>query len=163
MNWTKASAIAEILSSIAILVTLAYLTVEIHQNTATLQATSRQAVLEAEVTHLGHVIADPRLWLNQLNPNMTDAEKVQLSAYLISLMRNLEFSWFQYQSGALDATTWEAYEGIIAGTLSYSESRKWWGFYDSTSAFDPNFTAHVNQLIQGEPIFERLEDLQAFD
>ena len=94
---------------------------------------------------------------------MTDAEKVQLSAYLITLIRNLEIAWLQYQSGALDATTWSSYEGIIAGILSYSESRKWWEYYDSASIAHPEFHALVNELIQGQPIFERLEDVQAFD
>ena len=48
MNWNKTSAIAEILSSFAILVTLVYLTIEIGQNRATLQANSRQAQQTAD-------------------------------------------------------------------------------------------------------------------
>ena len=38
MNWTKWSSIAEIVSSIAILMTLIYLTLEIRQNTDAIQA-----------------------------------------------------------------------------------------------------------------------------
>ena len=163
MNWTKTSAIAEILSSFAILVTLVYLTVEIQQNTATLEATSRQSVLESEATHLSQVIADPSLWLNLMNSDMTDPEKVQMSAYLILLMRNMEIAWLQFQSGALDAVTWSAYEGIITGILSYSESRKWWEYYGPASIFSPGFTALVNQRIEGQPLLERLDDLAAFD
>ncbi|HSG64921.1 MAG TPA: hypothetical protein VLD39_07965 [Gammaproteobacteria bacterium] len=163
MNWTKVSAIAEILSSAAILVTLVYLAVEIQQNTMTLEATSRQAVLQGEAAHLRDVIDYPEIWLNMANPNMTDEQKVRLSAYLIKLIRTLEIDWLQYQSGALDENTWTTYESVIVDALGYSESRKWWEFYDSLSAWDSSFSNRVNELIEDVPIGARLIDLQAFD
>ena len=48
MNWTKASAIAETLSSVAILITLVYLVVEIQQNAEATQAETRQAILDSD-------------------------------------------------------------------------------------------------------------------
>ena len=48
MNWTKASAVGEILSSIAILATLVYLGLEIQQNADATEAETRQAMLASE-------------------------------------------------------------------------------------------------------------------
>ena len=163
MNWTKASAIAEILSSVAILITLLYLVIEIGQNTAALEADSRQAIRQASADSLSQVIDDPNLWLNLSNPEMTDAEKVQLSAYLIAFSRAREVDWLQYQAGVLDETTWSTYQGGLIDTLSYSESRKWWEFFIARSEFESNFQEHVSELLQEMPIKTRLSDLQAFD
>ncbi len=48
MNWTKLSAISEILSSVAILVTLIYLAIQTQQNADATQADTRQAILAAD-------------------------------------------------------------------------------------------------------------------
>jgi len=163
MNWTKTSAIAEILSSIAILVTLVYLTIEIAQNKAILQANSRQAQQASDSESLSQVLDAPELWLNLSNPNMTDSEKVRLSAYLISFVVRRQTAWLQFQAGAIDEATWAGNQFGLLDVLSYSESRKWWSFYHSISAFDPGFSEYVSQLLEAEPIRMRLSDLQAFD
>jgi len=91
---------------------------------------------------------------------MTDEEKVQLSAYLIQFIRTLEIDWIQYQSGALDETTWSTYEAIITEILSYPRSREWWGFYHAV--FLPSFVERTNELIDGVPIRSSLPDVDVF-
>ena len=46
MNWDALSAISEIVGAGAVLVTLIYLTVQMRQNTASVQAATRQAILQ---------------------------------------------------------------------------------------------------------------------
>jgi len=57
------------------------------------------------VQHLHKATDTPELFLYYVNPNMTDAEKVSLSSYLIAFARIRERDWLQYKSGALDETT----------------------------------------------------------
>ena len=79
MNWTKASAMAEILSSIAILVTLIYLAIEIQQNTDATQAEIRQSTLESDQQHLQLFIDatdDVKLSQNSRSKNAGTAELV---------------------------------------------------------------------------------------
>ena len=83
--------------------------------------------------------------LNLSNPDMTDTDKVRLSAYLISFVIRRQTAWLQYQAGAIDEATWAGNEFGLIEVLSYSESRKWWQFYDSISAFDPGFSEYVSQ------------------
>ncbi len=163
MNWTKASAIAEIFSSVAILATLVYLTIEIGQNRAILQANSRQAQQAADSESLSQVLDAPELWLNVSNPDMTDSDKVKLSAYLISFVVRRQTAWLQYQAGALDEATWAGNDFGLIDILSYSESRKWWEFYNSISAFDPSFSEYISKLLEAEPLKTRIADLRAFD
>ncbi len=162
MNWTKASAVAEILSSVAILITLLYLVIEIGQNTEALQATSRDASLEGDIQRLFQAVNTPEIWLNSVNPNMTDAEKVTQSAYLFTLYRLRERDWLQYQAGAMDAETWRSYQIGLIGNLQYSEVRKWWN-YNFTDTTGNDFVDYVNGLLEGIPIRTELEDIRAFD
>ena len=163
MNWTKMSAIAEILSSVAILITLIYLAIEIGQNTAILQASAREAALASTGESLSQVIETPELWLNLSNPDMTDAEKAQLSAFLIYAVARRENAWLQYQADALDETGWQTSQSGLIDLLSYSESRKWWDFYDSNSEFERSFADNVNQQLAATPIKSQLTDVQAFE
>ena len=49
MNWTKWASIAEIISSVAILVTLLYLAIQTEQNTDAINSQSRQSLAEGAV------------------------------------------------------------------------------------------------------------------
>lgn len=162
MNWTKASAVAEILSSVAILVTLLYLVIEIGQNTEALQATSRDASLEGDIQRLFQAVNTPEIWLNSVNPNMTDAEKVTQSAYLFTMYRLRERDWLQYQAGAMDIETWRSYQIGLIGNLQYSEVRKWWNFNFADTTGN-NFVDYVNGLLEDIPIRTELQDIRAFD
>ena len=160
MNWTKASAVAEILSSVAILITLLYLVVEIGQNTEALQASSRDSSLEGDIQRLFQAVNTPEIWLNSVNPNMTDAEKISQSAYLFTLYRLRERDWLQYQAGAMDEQTWSAYQIGLIGDLKYSEVRKWWNYYFADTTGN-DFVDYVNGLLEDIPITTELSDIRA--
>ena len=162
MNWTKASAVAEILSSVAILVTLLYLVIEIGQNTSALQASTRQSSVEADLQQLHQAINSPEIWLNSVNPNMTDSEKVQLSAYLWGMYRLRQADWLQYEAGAMDETTWLAYQVGLTGNLETPQGRKWWNFFFSETTGD-DFVDYVNGLLENMPITTELPDIRALD
>ena len=67
INWSKWSAIAEIISSVAILVTLIYLSIQTHQNLVATQTNTRQTMISNDVISLGDVT--PRsIWNQQLFP-----------------------------------------------------------------------------------------------
>ncbi len=161
MNWTKASAVAEILSSVAILITLVYLVVEIGQNTSALEASSRQAALDGDVEWLYRAVNAPELWANASNPDMTDAEKLSLSAYLFALYRLRERDWLQYQAGALDEATWLTYQNGLIGMFSNPQARKWWDYQVSDGGSD--FIDHVNGVFEDIPLRTEQVEVRAFD
>jgi len=70
MNWTKLSAISEILSSVAILVTLIYLGVQTQQNADAIQADTRQEILAADQQFLMSFVADPGLEVLRYKPEV---------------------------------------------------------------------------------------------
>jgi hypothetical protein len=163
MNWTKASAVAEILSSIAILVTLLYLVIEIGQNTEALEAASRQGVLDNSLETLYTAVGDPEIWLSYVKPELTDTERVRMSAYLFGLTQRGQVNWAQYQAGALPETGWLIFQQGLIGTLKYARTRQWWDYYVSRSTFQPAFAEHVNSILAETPIATQLNDIEAFD
>ncbi len=96
MNWTKASSIAEILSSVAMLITLVYLVVEIQQNSRATQAETRQAILDSDQQYLELFIDSPELSLLMLKPDLSDEERTRLSHVLLTHARMRESNWLQY-------------------------------------------------------------------
>lgn len=164
MNWEMLSAIAEILGSAAVLVTLAYLTIQSRQNTASIQANTRQAILDADQYFLIKIIESPEIFTSRFKSELTEEEKVRLGAYLIMFVRIRENNWLQYQNGVLDEVTWESYRKSIAQVLSDVKSRNWWQNYAiGRQSFDQEFISIVNELLAETPVQDRSALSQAFD
>jgi hypothetical protein len=162
MQVSRLSAIAEIVSSVAILITLVYLAIQTTQNTRAIEATSRQATLARDVEALYLNVANPRLFLNLVNRNMTDEEKAQLSSFLFAFTRLREANYLDWKSGAMDDETWQSYLSAITGPFIYEQPRKWWAHYRG-SGFDPGFVELVDARIANTPVMTQLDDLNAFD
>ncbi|MBT8077352.1 MAG: hypothetical protein KJO31_02195 [Gammaproteobacteria bacterium] len=163
MNWSKASAIAEILSSVAIFVTLFYLAVEVQQNADSTQAETRQAILSADQEFLQFMIEEPDLVLLRYKTHLDDIERVRLSFQLLTLVRMREINWIQHQNGILDDVTWHAYLGSVRAVLSAPQSRVWWKNYGVERIFDVKFISLVDELLAETPVFERSPHITAFD
>ena len=83
MNWTKVSAAAEILSSVAILATLVYLAIEIQQSAEANQANTRQAILASDQQFLELLVDSPEIHLLWYKLELSDEKRIRLSYFLI--------------------------------------------------------------------------------
>jgi hypothetical protein len=164
VNWTKWSAISEVLSSVAIVATLIYLTIQTQQNAAAIQANSRQAIVETDLQILEGSMNHPEMWAARYKPELTLEEKVYLEGFLIALVRTREHQWLQYQNGVLDEQTWESYLKGLSGNLSWPRTRGWWEFAKHRE-FDDRFVDYIDQYLSKEPLetdtrhpFDRFEN-----
>ena len=163
MNWTKASAISEILSSVAILVTLFYLVIEIQQNAEATRAGVRQSILASDQQFLQMIISDPELNLMWYKQDLNAEERTRLSYFLITHVRMRENNWLQHQNGILDDATWQAYRGSLLAVLSGPQPRAWWGNFAVERIFDERFISYVNELIANQPLIEQSPHISAFN
>lgn len=161
MNWEMLSAIGEILGSAAVLVTLVYLTVQTRQNTASVQANTRQAILDSDQQFLIKIIENPEIYLSRYKPELSEQDKVRLGAYLVMFIRMRENNWLQYRNGVLDQVTWDSYRSSIARVMSDSRSRSWWQNY--RQPFNSEFIAMVDELLASAPVEEQSALSVAFD
>ena len=144
MNWTKWSAISEIGSSIAILVTLGYLAVQTQQSTIAINAESRTALWELQIGALDHLIQNPSIVTSWDQPeSLTDEQKVVLSNWLFEFVGQREFMWLQYQSSIVDEQTMKTMISDVDQLLVRPRLRAWWNL-TSDFYFDPGFVQLVN-------------------
>ena len=143
IDWPKWSAIAEIASSIAIVVTLIYLAIQSQQTNSMLVGNSRQAALQADLQLVSNSFNNPEVAARILG---IDAEEVESQSLLIHLMRTREFQWLQYQNGALDLDTFESYMTPVDPWLSTEIGASWWAV--NQRAFDPEFAEFVNAFLE---------------
>lgn len=165
MNWTRLSSIAEILSSVAVLVTLVFLTVEMQQNTAAVRAGSLDATLSVDLQHLYSIVDEPELWFMYYKEDLSDSEKIRLFHFLAAFTRMAERNWRQYQTGALDPTDWETYQGGLLGTLSAPQPLKWWQGVNGRDlkVFNPEFVDYLNAELAAMPENTPARTLNVFD
>ena len=135
MKLEKMAAFAEIVSSIAIVATLAYLAIQSQQTNSALLANSRAATMTADVN----------LMLANMASDIDDAR----GSFYAAFFRIREFAWFQYQNGILDQATWESYIGPVPDMFENDpETRSWWE--GSSHQLDPSFVAAINQAAGGD-------------
>ena len=154
MNWEAASAISEIVGSGAVLVTLIYLALQIRQNTVSVQASTRQAMLQEDQLFISRGMDDPELIMLRFKPDLTDEEKIRVNTYLITFFRIRESNWRQYRSGVLDEATWASYRGAFRSFAS-KRVRAWLDSDLITPMFDPEFLAMVKEFLAKCPDRER--------
>jgi hypothetical protein len=128
VKWERWSAIAEIFSSIAILLTLFYLANQTAQisrqteiNTAALLANARQNALNSELQMLYVELDHPKIWTGPRlpsRPGISDDVLLGILIDNIAFFRTRENSWLQYQSGVLDAQIWDGYLKVLIESVN---------------------------------------------
>ncbi len=137
MKLDKLAAIAEIVSSLAIVVTLAFLTMQTREMALQTAQTNSALIANSRATTM---TADVNLMLAAYarapNGNRTN--------FFTAFFRIREFAWFQYQNGILDQAAWQSYINPVSDMLNTApDARSWWE--DSSHTLDPGFVAAVNQ------------------
>lgn len=148
MKLEKLAAMGEIVSSIAIVVTLGYLAVQTRQNTLAIQATIRQAMQEDDREILFKQIDYPFIAPGAyLAENLTDAQRVQLSSWLTAFLRSREIQWLQYRNGVIDEATWASYSTPLSLVFESEFARSHWQQYADRGLADPSFIVYVDELL----------------
>jgi hypothetical protein len=154
MKWEKASALAEIVSSVAVLVTLVYVGIQTRElaaqtqvNTAAIIGSSRQGALNAEL-QMFRYIADYPVANFVGQDQDDDAIRRSIGAYM--LLRIRESQWLEYRDGQLDPDTWKSYSTIFAGLVANDPtlSRVW---HDYAPILDPGFVREIEPLVTRAP------------
>lgn len=146
MKFERLAAIAEIVSSVAIVITLGYLAVETRQTNSALQANSREAAMLADVSILTTFVSNPEMNLNLSSTDLSAVDAAQVDNILAALTRVREFAWFQYQAGVMDSPAWRSYVNPLARVLNLPQGALWWSRY--RQELDPGFSTEMDRRIR---------------
>jgi len=150
MDWIAVGAIAEIVGAIAVVLTLAYLALQVNHAT---QAARRAAVAEA-VSAIreanAHLADDPaaatifRKGVDGLENLSTEEEKVQFGILTFNLFKTCEHLHYQWVVGAMDSEVWGGWEWHMKGYLMFPGNRQW--YEERRRSFSSRFQGWVDNM-----------------
>ena len=152
MKLEKIAAVAEIISSIAIVITLIYLSIQTRQTNEALLANSRQTTMMADVELIGNAVSNPQAVANSTKPlsELTQAESQQVGNMIAGLVRTREFTFHQYKNGILDKVTLDSYMGTLVRWIKMGDATfYYWQLF--SKEIDPEFVSYVNALLNKTP------------
>jgi len=152
MNWEAIGVVTEIIGVLVVVITLAYLAVQLRQNNELLRSESRQALVSNDLTSLSNNIDHADIFERYVSGiELTATDQLRLSFMFALDLRNREFEYFQFTNGILDEESWLTYRNVILINHSTGLGRKWWDEI-GREFVDPGFAKQVDELlVNAEP------------
>ena len=152
MDLDNVARISEIVSSVAVIVSLAYVGVQVRQNTRALKATTYNAVTGNSVAILAPMFASPEvtefLVRFQADPGaVTPAEKMRFHILMLTAFRHWDNLYYQYRTGTLDDEMWVSYDRTLSSWLDNDAWRAW--FQQNASFFSDSLRELVRERVSG--------------
>jgi len=146
MSLDTVALIAQLISSIVIVLTLLYLAKQTRQTNVALLANSRQTTMTTDVDFLLRMMAYPEVnWQpHEGDVQEMPADRVAASRATVAFIRIREFAWFQYQSGILDEAAWRSIMAPTSRVLSSEIGGETWDTF--RSELDPGFVEYCDRL-----------------
>ena len=145
--------LGELISGIAVVITLVYLAVQIRQNTKTVRTSTYQALLDSSRSDTELILAHPHLAriyrVGRRDPTeLTDEERPLFRMLIGQLLQNYEIMYLQHQHGVIDEEFWGRRRLLLRGILSQPGVRQWWaGRANARRFYDPRFQEIVESLV----------------
>ena len=156
---SKWAAIAEIVSSIAVLLTLGYLAVQTNQmakqteqNTAALLSSARQESLNAELSAIYKFMDNASLYIERVPlDKLPPEEGYKMYSLITTLIRIRENLWWQYNNKVLDEATWLSYRKLLVKVIRDDQRfRTVWEAETAQGVYDANFVNEINAFLEKE-------------
>lgn len=145
---------AEIIGGIAIVLSLIFVGIQVRQNSdAHIQTTTESVVGEYNTTT--RVLAENAelacIYVRgaQNFHELPGPERVRFSAYMLSNMKALEQMHNLMLEGAINADTWNGFEGLMIEAMQLPGIQQWWQIREHWHGI--RFQNYVNAMIQDSP------------
>jgi len=141
--------VGDFIGGIAVVITLAYLALQIRQNSTSVKAASAQAVLGALAQSIASVASSSAasrvVILGQTNfDQLSEEEQLQFALWLLGWFRVFEQAHHQYVAGVLDPMQWKGHAAQLESTMQSPAVRRWWVV--RRVLFDPDFRRFIEDL-----------------
>ena len=147
--------IAEIVSAVAIVLSLIFVGVQVRMsaqetaaNSVAIEGSVRQAMLDSDLSLLIKSIDYPYL-ANPTAKELNELESNQLFAFMIGYTRTRETYWLQFNNNLLDEETYETYINSFVSFIGLStESAAVWKLLVDGKIVSEEFAAEVDKRVQ---------------
>ena len=152
MNWEAIGAIGEGVGAIGVIASLAYLSVQIRQNTNSIRAAAAREVLHEAQRFLRHLSSDPEF--AELyrrggadRSSLSEAERYRFDVFVMGAFRNGESLFIQSKRGILSDADWEGNRETLRLFLRRPGVKEWMG--EQRSQLNRDFVQFLDGL--GDP------------
>ena len=160
MRLTKVSSVHEgisIIANIGVVVSIAFLGIEMQQNTAMMQSQTRNSIVENQLSLYERGItnsefAEVASKLRSDSKSYVDIspERFQYTLFVLSQLRIWENEFFQYQKGLFEADEFEARTNTWKVNISITSTLNVWR--NSETQFAPRFRNYLNDIINEQSL-----------
>ena len=151
MNWEAIGAVAEIVGAAAVVITLAYLAVQIRNSTRIARSATRQAIAEMATAMGTDLVADKELTAVLLKDfkgeDVDEVDRVRLLARSYIAMRHYENIHYQFLTGMIEKDEWLGFRQNLKAMLEWRSTKEYWK--NERHYYSDAFRAEV-QAIQSE-------------
>ncbi|MDH3469619.1 MAG: hypothetical protein OES26_27665 [Gammaproteobacteria bacterium] len=157
MNWEAIGAIGEILGAAGVIATLAYLAVQIRQNTKTARAATRQELAGQMQMLASDLVTDEGiasiLQDHLEGKELTSTELLRLGARAFRDLRFFDNALFQYSQGLLTDDEWRALRENLKAVLRVEAYRDYWSREHSlySRAFQSEVASALEEPLEAAP------------
>lgn len=143
--------IAEVVSTIGVVVSLVYVGVQVRQNTRAQKAATYNALTANTVAILSPLLAEPGITefivRIQANPDAaTPAERMRFHSFLLIGFRHWDNLYFQFRSGSLDRQMWLSYDRTMSRWMDNDAWRDW--FRANAASFSPDLRELLSERLK---------------
>jgi len=161
MNWEAVGAIGEIAGAGAVVVSLAYLAIQVRHNTRAMRRSSSSDAVASFRDFLGQIAHDPdtarifRKGLESLD-SLNEEDLARCWVLLYIMFKTFDDLHYQHRLGLMDPEVWKSYEFFAKGYLTGPGARQYWR--ERRSAFTRPFQEWVDSITPNAD-FKRLGPL----
>lgn len=150
MNWEAIGAVGEVISAIAVVVSLLYVAVQIRLNTTEAKILRNQSLIDAN-SEVNSTIANNSELSEIVRRGMIDfagldeAQKFRFGALFFSFFVKYDFAYHQYLAKRLDQEFWDRMNYEISVFMSLPGAFEWWE--RDKKRLSGQFVSYVDSLI----------------
>ena len=151
MNWEAVGAVGEIVGAIAVVVTLIYLAVQMRVNTAAINRTATQSILQGRAESAALMASDKEIsalmFKGADDPDSLTSEEWQRFFFLVSSsIRPIELAFFDYEEGRMAEEMWIGQTHTLIYWFSRPGWQRWLNEYGQT--LNPAFRNCIEKIIE---------------
>lgn len=154
---TKALQIGEILAAAGVIASVAFVALEIRQNSQAQVLSTTQTVVSDYIGSLEKFVDNPDfacLYVRgaQDYQTLSGSERLRFSAFYMSTYYQLQEMHRLSEDGSIDADTWSGFHSLLRETTRYPGVRQW--FDARRDWFSTRFQDYIDALMRDNPPIE---------